>query len=165
MQQHRLGQHLDIAFDDVLAFLDTDPAAIMLSPAAQKIADPTNLSILRASLPEAQQLMKASLPEFYAWLAQELGITNIPDSPDHAIEWMIDFLIGRMEIGELVEYHGLLPARIIEQAAPRFIAIFADLQFGRKQWEQVTDLLSIALLAAARKRERSAAHETREETT
>jgi hypothetical protein len=157
------GQYLELPPDDVLALIETEPAVFMQSPVAHRFSDPTTLSILRASLPDAQQLMANALPAFYAWLQRELGVTRVPDTPDHAIEWVIDFLTGRMQIDEFAHYHSLLSSHIIKQAAPQFIAIFDDLDFGRKQWQQATDLLSIALLAAAQGRERIGREQVKEQ--
>lgn len=151
--QQLLCDCLGVAPDELRELMTLTPAGLMQSEAAGRARDATTLSILRATLPEAQQQLKHALPSFYDWLRRELGITAVPMSADHAIEWFSDFLLGRQTIDELLMHHAVLSADDIEQATPHFIAAFDGFRFGRAEWQQATALLCLALLAGLRQKE------------
>lgn len=138
---------LGVAPDELRKLMTLTPADLMQSEVAARARESTNLSMLRATLPEAQQLLKQSLPAFYDWLHDECGVVVIPASPDHAIEWVSDYLLGRQSIDDLLSHHANIPARVLDMAVPRFIGLFDGLQFGRDTWRLVMALLCLALLA------------------
>jgi hypothetical protein len=143
---HQLGRTVE----EIEALLALDPEMILMAPAGRKIISSIDILILQASLPEAQECLKATLPQLYSWLRQTFGANGIPESPDHMIEWVGDFLVGQQDIAGLLHPHHGLSAAALTLAVPRLIAIFEQLSFGREIWQRAMALLCLMLLANAR---------------
>ena len=144
-----LCKHLGISVQEVAILRTLDPASLLLTPLVRRIIDSINFPLLRASLPQAQDVLKRDLPDFYTWLAHDLNVAPIPTTPDHAIEWIEDFLLDRRSIPELIALHQRLSSVVLMQATPRFIHLFDALTFGRAEWQRAAALLCLALLAGA----------------
>ena len=145
-----LGEHLGISVQEVAALRALDPPTLLTTPLVRKIIDSINFPLLRASLPQAQDVLKRDLPDFYTWLAHDLNVASIPTTPDHAIEWIEDFLLDRRSILELIALHQRLDSMVLVQAIPRFIHLFDALTFGRAEWQRAVALLCLVLLAGTR---------------
>ena len=144
-----LCNYLGMTAGEIEALLALEPEFLLASPAGRRLISDTDMLVLQATFPEAQECMQAALPQFYAWLRQSCSPIRIPASPDHAIEWVGDFLVGQQEIGDLLQSHMGLSSELLSLAAPRMIAIFDTLSFGREVWQRAMSLLCLVLLAAA----------------
>src|ERR671923_269633 len=136
-----LCEYLGISTQEVETLRALDPASLLISPLVGRIIDSINFPLLRASLPQAQALLKRDLPDFYTWLAHDLNVAAIPTTPSHAIEWIEDFLLDRRSIPELITMHRSLAPGVLVQATPRFIHLFDALTFGRAEWQRAVALL------------------------
>lgn len=150
-----ISQLLGLSAEQTEQLLNYTPNEIMALPEIQHAIGDTSLLVLQASLPQAQQALEQALPEFYAWLKRDLGVDQPPALPNHAIEWVSDFLVGRRRVSDLILAHASLTSDTIEQAGPRFIAMFDQLSFGRAEWQRATTVLVLLLLAAARESARA----------
>jgi hypothetical protein len=142
-----LSEHLGISLQELSAVRAVNHTAILGTPIVQRIIGNINFPLLRATLPEAQAILNHGLPAFYTWLVDDLHVAQIPSTPSHAIEWVVDFLLDRRNISELVTMHQRLSASVLEQSIPRFIHLFDALAFGRADWQRAAALLCLVLLA------------------
>jgi hypothetical protein len=145
-------EHLNLSESRVETLLTLNASELPKQDEFQTELGNLNLSLLRETLPTAKSVLENQLPAFYVWLKQELQIKRVPDSPNHTTTWVANFLNNQESIQHLVELHRPVPPLALEQAIPRLVSLFNqvdDMQI-RQQWQSAVALLCLVLAADAR---------------
>jgi hypothetical protein len=145
-------ENLDFSESEIETILSTPLNEVVNSPALKKELDSLDISLLKKTLPTAGAVLAEHLPPFYDWLKNELGVQNVPDSPDHTTKWVVGFLNNQESINHLVELHRPVPHAALEQAVPRLVGLFdgvAD-EKVREEWEKAVAALCLVLVVDAR---------------
>src|SRR5689334_22577102 len=85
-------QHLDISSTQLEVILTKSLHEFLNSPELQQKLQSLNINFLQATLPTAGAVLAKELPLFYEWLKNELAVQQVPDSPNHATTWVVNFL-------------------------------------------------------------------------
>lgn len=144
--------HLNLDAPTVQNLLSLSATELPKEKAFQTELGNLNLSLLRETLPTAKSVLENQLPAFYTWLKNELNIKRVPDSPNHTTTWVANFLNNQESIQHLVELHRPVPPVALEQAVPRLVSLFNQVEDKqiRQQWQSAVALLCLVLVADAR---------------
>lgn len=150
-------QHLNLSESTVENLLTLNATELPKEEAFQTELGTLNLDLLRETLPTAKSVLENQLPAFYVWLKQELKIKRVPDNPNHTTTWVANFLKNEESIEHLVELHRPVPPVALEQAIPRLVSLFNQVedQQIRQQWQSAVALLCLVLAADAREQLRA----------
>ena len=150
-------QHLNLSESTVENLLTLNARALPKQDEFQTELGTLNLDLLRETLPTAKSVLENQLPAFYTWLKQELKIKRVPDNPNHTTTWVANFLKNEESIEHLVELHRPVPPVALEQAIPRLVSLFNQVedQQIRQQWQSAVALLCLVLAADAREQLRA----------
>jgi hypothetical protein len=145
-------QHLNLSAPKVEELLTLSATELPQQEEFQTELGSLDISFLRETLPTAKSVLENQLPAFYTWLKQELQIKRVPDSPDHTTTWVANFLNNQESIQHLVELHRPVPPVALEQAIPRLVSLFNNVNDTqiRQQWQSAVALLCVVLAADAR---------------
>ncbi|ALB42465.1 hypothetical protein AA650_20175 [Anabaena sp. WA102] len=145
-------EKLDFSESEIEAILSTPLNEVLNSPALKQELDSLDISLLKKTLPTAGAVLSEHLPLFYDWLKNELGVQNVPDSPDHTTKWVVGFLNNQESISHLVELHRPVPHAALEQAVPRLVGLFDGVEDEkvREEWEKAVAALCLVLVVDAR---------------
>jgi hypothetical protein len=129
---------------------------VLALPAVQALLTSLNVALLRQTLPTAGSILAQHLPLFYDWLHQELNVDRVPDSPEHATKWVVNFLGNQESLDHLVELHAPVPRPALELAIPRLVNSFDSVEDDptRQEWQKAVSLLCLVLAIAAHEKER-----------
>jgi len=78
---------LNVSPDDAEAMLSLPLTSLLESPELNQVLGSLDTALLKETLPTAGAVLAQNLPPFYDWLQTELGLKNVPDSPDHTTKW------------------------------------------------------------------------------
>lgn len=122
------------------------------SPELSQLLGSLDTALLKETLPTAGTVLAQKLPPFYDWLQTELGIKNVPDSPDHATKWVVGFLRNQESLTRLVELHKSIPRHALERSIPRLVSAFDEVEptAVKQEWEKAVAALCLVLAVAAR---------------
>lgn len=150
-------QHLNLSATQVEQLLGMSATQVPQQEAFQTELGSLDLAQLRETLPTAKSVLENQLPAFYAWLQNELQIKRVPDSPNHTTTWVANFLNNQESIQHLVELHRPVPPVSLEQAIPRLVSLFNEVEDDqiRQQWQSAVALLCLVLAADAREQLRN----------
>lgn len=150
-----LAQHLNFSPTEVNTLLALSLQGFLDSPNVQQQLDGLNVELLRETLPTAGAVLATHLPPFYDWLQNELGVTRVPDSPDHTTQWVVNFLNNRESLTRLVELHRPVPRIALERSIPRLVGLFEAVEDTsvRQAWQTAVSALCLVLAVAARHEE------------
>lgn len=145
-------ENLDFSESEIETILSTPLNEVVNSPALKKELDSLDISLLKKTLPTAGAVLAEHLPLFYDWLKNELGVQNVPDSPNHTTKWVVGFLNNQESINHLVELHRPVPHAALEQAVPRLVGLFDGVEDEkvREEWEKAVAALCLVLVVDAR---------------
>jgi len=137
------------------AMLSLPLNSLLASPELNQLLGSLDTALLKESLPTAGAVLSQKLPAFYDWLQTELGIKNVPDSPDHATKWVVGFLKNQESLIRLVELHKSIPRLALERSIPRLVSAFDEVQptAVKQEWEKAIAALCLVLAVAARENE------------
>lgn len=146
------SNHLNLSTETTEAFLDQSLTELMASPALAQILSALDVALLQDSLPTAGALLAQHLPPFYDWLKTELNVQRVPDSPDHATKWVVNFLGNQESLERLVELHRPVPVVAMERSIPRLVNVFESVEpiAVRQEWQRAIAALCLVLVVAAR---------------
>lgn len=146
------AQHLNLAPDEVEALLAYRVQDLLNVPAVQQTLKQLDINLLQQTLPTAGQVLADKLPPFYHWLRTELQVQRVPDSPDHATRWVVNFLNNQESLMRLVELHRPVPRPALERSIPRLVSLFDGVEEApvRQEWQTAIAALCLILAAAAR---------------
>lgn len=145
-------QHLPFSASEVEKLLSLNSEQILEESAVQQVLQNLDGALLQQTLPTAATVLAEKLPAFYYWLEHELGVERVPDSPDHATQWVVGFLNRQESLTRLVELHRSIPPQALEQAIPRLVSLFtsvADAQV-RQVWQQAIALLCLVIVVGVK---------------
>ena len=144
--------HLNLPTEMTEALLAQSLTQLMTSPALGQILNALDIALLRDSLPTAGALLAQHLPPFYDWLKTELNVQRVPDSPDHATQWVVNFLGNQESLERLIEFHRPVPLVVMERSIPRLVSIFDHVEpiVVRQEWQRAITALCLVLVVAAR---------------
>ncbi|MBD2119979.1 hypothetical protein [Trichocoleus sp. FACHB-262] len=153
------AQHLNLATTDVEALLACNLSQLLANPAVQQKLASLNVELLRQTLPTAGQVLAENLPPFYIWLKTELDVQRVPDSPDHATRWVVNFLNNQESLTRLVELHQPVPRPAMERSIPRLVSLFDDVEDTsvRQEWQTAIAALCLVLAVGAREADKAVA--------
>ncbi|MBD2097848.1 hypothetical protein H6F90_22500 [Trichocoleus sp. FACHB-591] len=153
------AQHLKLATTDVEALLACNLSELLANPAVQQKLASLNVELLRQTLPTAGQVLAENLPPFYIWLKTELDVKRVPDSPDHATRWVVNFLNNQESLTRLVELHQPVPRPAMERSIPRLVSLFDDVEDTsvRQEWQTAIAALCLVLAVGAREADKAVA--------
>ena len=145
-------EKLDFSESEIEAILSTPLNEVLNSRALKQELDSLDISLLKKTLPTAGAVLAEHLPLFYDWLKNELGVQNVPDSPDHTTKWVVGFLNNQESISHLVELHRPVPHAALEKAVPRLVGLFDGVEDVkvREEWEKAVAALCLVLVVDAR---------------
>ena len=143
---------LNLSPDASEALLSLSLTSLINSPELNQLLGSLDTGLLKETLPTAGAVLSQKLPAFYDWLQTELGIKNVPDSPDHATKWVVGFLKNQESLTRLVEMHKSIPSKALEKAIPPLVGAFNEVQptAVKEEWEKAIAALCLVLAAAAR---------------
>ncbi len=144
-------QHLQLDAQTIESLLALDLDDFLVLPAVNDLLGSLNTILLRDTLPTAGQVLAQQLPPFYEWLQAELGVERVPDSPDHATNWVVGFLNKQESLKHLVELHRPVPQKALERSIPRLVSAFegvAEVDI-RQEWQKAVAALCLVLAVAA----------------
>jgi hypothetical protein len=146
------SQSLNLSPDASEALLSLPLTNLLDSPDLSQILGSLDTNLLKESLPTAGVVLAQNLPPFYNWLETELGIKNVPDSPDHTTKWVVGFLKNQESLVRLVELHKSIPSAALERSIPRLVGIFEDVTpiAIKLEWQKAIAALCLVLAVAAR---------------
>ena len=138
-----------LTFDQNLSFFEIQLERILSQPLTEVLTLPKlqqelnslDTNLLKKTLPTAGGVLAKELPPFYNWLKNELGVKQVPDSPDHTTTWVIGFLHNQESLTHLVELHRPVPRLALEASIPRLVEIVEifegveDVQV-RQEWQK-----------------------------
>ncbi|MEG4345717.1 hypothetical protein QUB70_20920 [Microcoleus sp. A003_D6] len=150
---------LSLSPDALEALLSLPLTSLLDSPELNQVLGSLDTDLLKETLPTAGTVLAQKLPPFYDWLQTELGIKNVPDSPDHATKWVVGFLRNEESLTRLVELHKSIPTQALERSIPRLVSAFDEVQptAVKQEWEKAVAALCLVLAVAARENKPSAA--------
>jgi hypothetical protein len=150
---------LNLSPDASEALLSLPITNLLDSPELDRLLRSLDSGLLKETLPTAGTVLAQKLPPFYDWLQTELGIKNIPESPDHATKWVVGFLKNQESLTRLVELHKSIPREALERSIPRLVSAFDEVQSSavKQEWEKAIAALCLLLAVAARENQPSAA--------
>lgn len=151
------SQFLNLSPDASEALLSLPLTELLDSPDLDRLLASLDTDLLRESLPAAGTVLAQNLPPFYNWLETELGIANVPDSPDHTTKWVVGFLKNQESLTRLVELHKSIPRQKLERSIPRLVGIFEDVRplNIKQEWQKAIAALCLVLACAARENQPS----------
>nr|WP_290227391.1 hypothetical protein [Trichocoleus desertorum] len=151
------AQNLNLAPADVEALLACNLSELLANPAVQQKLASLNVELLRQTLPTAGQVLAENLPPFYIWLKTELNVKRVPDSPDHATRWVVNFLNNEESLTRLVELHQPVPRPAMERSIPRLVSLFDDVEDTsvRQEWQTAIAALCLVLAVGAREADKA----------
>ncbi|MTJ12650.1 hypothetical protein FJR11_08595 [Anabaena sp. UHCC 0187] len=151
-------ENLDFSESEIEAILSTPLNEVLNSPALKQELDSLDINLLKQTLPTAGAVLAEHLPPFYNWLKNELGVQNVPDSPNHTTKWVVGFLNNQESINHLVELHRPVPHAALEKAVPRLVGLFDGVEDikVRQAWEKAVAALCLVLVVDAREQEKLA---------
>ncbi|MGB3262694.1 MAG: hypothetical protein WBA89_01940 [Microcoleus sp.] len=149
---------LNVSPEDSEALLSLPLTSLLESPELNQLLGSLDTDLLKKTFPTAASVLAQKLPPFYDWLQTELGLTNVPDSPDHTTKWVVGFLKNEESLTRLVELHKSIPSKALERSIPRLVGTFEDVQptAVKEEWEKAVAALCLVLAAAARENQPSA---------
>ncbi|MEG4348226.1 hypothetical protein QUA74_00595 [Microcoleus sp. LAD1_D3] len=150
---------LNVSPDASEALLSLPLTSLLDSPEFNLLLESLDTNLLKETLPTAGTVLAQKLPPFYDWLHTELGIKNVPDSPDHTTKWVVGFLKNQESLTRLVDLHKSIPRQALERAIPRLVSAFDEVQptAVKQEWEKAIAALCLLLAVAARENQPSAA--------
>jgi hypothetical protein len=150
---------LNLSPDASEALLSLPITNLLDSPELDRLLRSLDSGLLKETLPTAGTVLAQKLPPFYDWLQTELGIKNIPESPDHATKWVVGFLKNQESLTRLVELHKSIPREALERSIPRLVSAFDEVEptAVKQEWEKAVAALCLVLAVAARENQPSAA--------
>jgi len=153
------AQNLNLAPADVEALLACNLSELLANPAVQQKLASLNVELLRQTLPTAGQVLAENLPPFYIWLKTELDVKRVPDSPDHATLWVVNFLNNEESLTRLVELHQPVPRPAMERSIPRLVSLFDGVEDTnvRQEWQTAVAALCLVLAVGAREADKTPA--------
>lgn len=145
-------QHLHLSPVDLEALLSLSLTDFLNLPQVNQLLGSLDTELLRQTLPTAKSVLTEQLPPFYNWLKNELNFERVPDSPNHATTWVVNFLNNRESLTRLVELHRPVPRPALEKSIPRLVAMFEGVEEPRVQqeWQKALAALCLVLVVAAR---------------
>ncbi|MBD2104225.1 hypothetical protein [Leptolyngbya sp. FACHB-261] len=148
------NDHLKLAPQQAEQLLSLSVQEFLSQSSVQALLKSLDVELLRQTLPTAGSVLARQLPPFYNWLKSELGVANVPDTPDHATKWVVNFLNNQESLARLVELHRPVPQPAMERAIPKLVAAFDDVENGtRQEWQKAVSALCLLLAVAARDRD------------
>ncbi len=140
------------------AMLSLPLNSLLASPEIDQLLGSLDTALLKETLPTAGSVLAKKLPPFYDWLKTELGLKNVPESPDHATKWVVDFLKNQESLTRLVELHKSIPSKALERSIPRLVSAFDEVEptAVKEEWEKAIAALCLVLAVAARENQPSA---------
>ncbi|MCW6048940.1 hypothetical protein QUB60_04290 [Microcoleus sp. A2-C5] len=140
------------------AMLSLPLNSLLESPEIDQLLGSLDTALLKETLPTAGAVLAKKLPPFYDWLQTELGIQNVPDSPDHTTKWVVGFLKNQESLTRLVELHKSIPSKALERSIPRLVSAFDEVEPAavKEEWEKAIAALCLVLAVAARENQPSA---------
>ncbi|MCC3408381.1 MAG: hypothetical protein JGK17_22905 [Microcoleus sp. PH2017_10_PVI_O_A] len=143
---------LNLSPDASEALLSLPLTSLLDSPELDRVLGSLDTALLKETLPTAGAVLSQKLPAFYDWLQTELGLQNVPDSPDYATKWVVGFLKNQESLTHLVEMHKSIPRLALERSIPRLVSAFDEVQptAVKEEWEKAIAALCLILAAAAR---------------
>jgi hypothetical protein len=144
--------NLDFSESEIEAILSTPLNEVLKSPALKQELDSLDINLLKKTLPTAGAVLAQHLPPFYDWLKNQLGVQNVPNSPDHTTKWVVDFLHNQESLNHLVQLHRPVPHAALEKAVPRLVSLFDGVEDEkvRQAWEKAVAALCLVLVVDAR---------------
>ena len=151
------SQSLNLSPDASEALLSLPLTSLLDSPELDQVLGSLDTGLLKETLPTAGAILAQKLPAFYDWLQTELGIKNVPDSPDHATKWVVGFLKNQESLTRLVELHKSIPSAALERSIPRLVSAFDEVQptAVKQEWQKAIAALCLVLAVAARENQPS----------
>ncbi len=151
------SESLNLSPDASEALLSLPLTSLLDSPELSQLLGSLDTDLLKESLPTAGAVLAKNLPAFYDWLQTELGIKNVPDSPDHATKWVVGFLKNQESLTRLVELHKSIPSAALERSIPRLVGTFKDVTpiALKQEWQKAIAALCLVLAVAARENQPS----------
>lgn len=151
------AQHLSFSQTQLESILSTPLNEVINSPALQQELDRLDVELLRKTLPTAGTILAKELPPFYNWLKNELGVKRVPDSPEHATTWVINFLNNQESITRLVDLHRPVPRPALEASVPRLVGLFDNVEDARvrNEWQKAIAALCLILVVDAREQHKA----------
>ncbi|MGL5065267.1 MAG: hypothetical protein ACRC62_35300 [Microcoleus sp.] len=146
------SQFLNLSPDTSEVLLSLPLTELLASPELDRLLQSLDTDLLRQSLPAAGSVLAQKLPPFYNWLQTEVGIANVPDSPDHTTKWVVGFLQNQESLTRLVELHKSIPRDKLERSIPRLVGVFEDVRplTIKQEWQKAIAALCLVLACAAR---------------
>ncbi|MEK0179447.1 MAG: hypothetical protein P2A85_20260 [Microcoleus anatoxicus] len=146
------SQCLNLSPETSESLLSLPLTTLLDSPELSQLLGSLDTNLLKETLPTAGTVLAQKLPPFYDWLQTELGIKNVPDSPDHATKWVVGFLRNQESLTRLVELHKSIPRQALERSIPRLVSAFDEVQptAVKQEWEKAVAALCLVLAVAAR---------------
>lgn len=150
---------LNVSPDASESLLSLPLTSLLDSPEFNQVLGSLDTGLLKETLPTAGTVLAQKLPLFYDWLETELGIKNVPESPDHTTKWVVGFLDNQESLTRLVDLHKSIPRQALERAIPRLVSTFDEVQptAVKQEWEKAIAALCLVLAVAARQNQPSAA--------
>ncbi len=151
-------RHLELAPDVCDSLMSRSLGEVLALTEVQELLGSLNVALLQETLPTAGELLAKHLPPFYDWLKTELEVQKVPDSPEHATTWVVNFLNNKESLDRLVELHAPVPRMALERATPRLVGVFDVVEESavRQEWQKAVAALCLVLAIGAREAERSA---------
>ena len=148
---------LNLSPDASEAMLSLPLTSLLDSPEFNQVLGSLDTALLKETLPTAGAVLAQKLPPFYNWLETELGIKNVPDSPDHATKWVVGFLKNQESLTRLVELHKSISSAALERSIPRLVSAFDEVQptAVKQEWQKAIAALCLVLAVAARENQPS----------
>ena len=142
---------LSLSPDASEALLSIPLTSLLDSPEFNQVLGSLDTVLLKETLPTAGTVLAQKLPAFYNWLQTELGIKNVPDSPDHATKLVVGFLRNEESLTHLVELHKSIPRQALERSIPRLVSAFDEVQptAVKQEWQKAIAALCLVLAVAA----------------
>jgi hypothetical protein len=145
-------QHLHLSSVELKLLLSLSLQDFLNLPQVNQLLGSLNTQLLRQTLPTAKIVLAKLLLPFYDWLQNELNVERVPDSPDHATTWVVNFLNNKESLSRLVELHQPVPRPALERSIPRLVAMFEGVEDAgvRQEWQKAIAALCLVLVVAAR---------------
>ncbi|MBD2445960.1 hypothetical protein H6G76_02080 [Nostoc sp. FACHB-152] len=152
------AQHLDSSQSEIESILSKPLKEVIDSPTLKQKLNSLDVNLLQETLPTAGAVLAQELPPFYNWLKNELKVKRVPDSPEHATKWVIDFLNHQESLMHLVNLHRPVPHAAMEASVPRLVGLFDGVEDAkiRSEWQKAIATLCLILVVDAREQDRSA---------
>jgi hypothetical protein len=153
--QETFTQHLKITSTELDTLLSLKLSELLNLAQFQAVLNSLDVQLLRETLPTAGSVLAQKLPAFYDWLKNELGVKRVPETPDHATTWVVNFLNNKESLTHLVELHRPIPRVALEHSVPRLVATFDGVEDEkvRQEWQKAIAGLCLPLVVDARERE------------